>query len=84
MRNTTITLDEQTLEDARQYAGRLGLSFNAWVNQIIETAIRRSPEKSMDQLLKLADSCAGDSRGKRWSKDEIYEREDGRKGLRRQ
>ena len=74
MKNTTISIDEQTLEEARSYAGRLGYSFNAWVNKIIENAIRRSPEKSMGELLSLADSCVGNSKGKRWTRDEIYER----------
>ena len=74
MKNTTVSLDEKTLEDARQYAARLGCSFNAWVNKIIEDAIRRSPQKSMSGLLSLADNCAGSSHGKRWTREEIYER----------
>jgi hypothetical protein len=74
MRNTTVTIDEKILEDARRHAGRLGCSFNAWVNKIIEDAIRRSPQKSMRELLALADKCAGRSKRKRWTRDEIYER----------
>ena len=74
MRNTTITLDEKTLEDARAYAEKLGHSFNSWVNKLIREAIRRSPDASMKDLMHMADQIAGDSKGKRWSRDEIYER----------
>jgi hypothetical protein len=74
MRNITITMDEKTLEDARQHAARLGCSFNAWVNKIIEDGVRRSPQKSMSELLALADQCSGNSKGKRWTRDEIYDR----------
>ena len=69
-----MTIDEKILEDARRHASRLGCSFNAWVNKIIEDAIRRSPQKSMSELLDLADKCAGSSKGRRWTRDEIYER----------
>jgi hypothetical protein len=74
MRNTTIVIDEKTLKDARLHAARLGCSSSAWVNKLTENAMRRSPEKSMRELLELADKCAGNSRGKRWTRDAICER----------
>lgn len=74
MKNTTITLDKKILEDARRHSAKLGISFSKWVGKLIEDAIRRSPKKTMEDLLALSDDCAGNSNGKRWTRDEIYER----------
>lgn len=74
MKNTTISLDSKALEDGRRHAAKLGLSFSKWVGKLIEDAIRRSPKKNMMELLALSEECAGDSKGKRWTRDEIYER----------
>ena len=74
MKNTTITLDEKTLEDGRRYARQLGQSFNAWVNKLIRDAIKRSQESEMVELLEMSDRIAGDSGGRSWSKEEIYDR----------
>ena len=74
MKNTTITLDSQTLDIGRKQAEILGFSFSAWINRLIGLAARRSSQKSMQELMGLAERCAGNSGGKRWTKDEIYER----------
>lgn len=74
MKNTTIVLDEAVLKDARNHAGKLGYSFNAWVNQLIEQALQRPAGSSIRETLKLAKKAGGDSKGKRWTRDEIYER----------
>jgi hypothetical protein len=74
MKNTTISLDENILNDGRKHAERLGLSFNAWLAKLIQAAVRRSPKSNMQSLLMLSDQIAGSSEGKRWSRDEMYER----------
>lgn len=74
MKNITIILDEKLLESARAHASRLGCSFNSWLIKIITDAIKRSPKKSMAELLNLADSCAGSSNGSEWSRDDICKR----------
>lgn len=74
MKNTTIAIDEFILEEARKYASNLGLSFNAWVNQLITNIIRGSSKTKMDELFEMAENIAGDSKGTSWTKDEIYER----------
>ena len=74
MKNTTISLDEDVLEAGRGYAQRLGVSFNAWIKKLITDAVSRAPADRMRELLELSDRCAGNSRGKRWNRDELYER----------
>ena len=74
MKNTTISLDEKTLEDARKYAEQMGYSFNAWVSKIIREATKRPAEACMRELMATADRIAGDSQGRSWSRDDLYER----------
>jgi hypothetical protein len=74
MKNTTITLDEKTLLEGKSYAKRLGLSFNSWLAGLISRAVHHTPAKAMKNLLDQADKIAGDSAGKKWSRDEIYDR----------
>lgn len=74
MKNRTITLDEKTLEDACAYASKLGTSFNSWVYNLIRKEIRRSSPSSMNNLLTIADEISGNSKGQKWTRDDIYER----------
>ena len=74
MKNTTISIDENILNDGRKHAQSLGLSFNAWLAKLIQGAVRRTSSSNMQALLTLSDRIAGSSEGKRWSRDEIYDR----------
>lgn len=74
MKNTTISMSEQTLNDARAYARRMGCSFNAWVAGLIEAALNRSQSQVVAELNEQADKSAGDSKGEKWTRDQIYER----------
>lgn len=74
MKNTTLAFDEFLLERARKIADSLGVSFNAWVNRLVKTEIEGSQKNQITQLITLADKIAGSSKGKPWTRDEIYER----------
>jgi cytochrome P450 len=74
MKNTSISLEPQLLEDGRRHAAKFGVSFNAWVGKLIKDALSREPEKHMEELMKLAKQSSGNSKGQRWKRDEIYQR----------
>lgn len=74
MKNTTITLEETTLEEARKMAREMGFSFNAWINKLVNEAINKPSEQVISDLLEQADSLAVKYTGPDWSKDEIHER----------
>ena len=74
MKNTTISLDEQMLDNARMHARKQGYSFNAWVTRLIADAISGSAKVTMSSLIAQASDIAGDSKGSSWTREEIHER----------
>jgi hypothetical protein len=74
MKNTTLSFDDFLLAKARNIADSLGISFNSWVNRLIKTEIESSQKQQVQELLRLADQLEGNSKGKSWTRDEIYER----------
>lgn len=74
MKNTTLSFDEFLLTKGREISDSLGISFNAWVNRLIKREIEGSEGKQIQELFKLAEQISGDSKGRSWTRDEIYER----------
>lgn len=74
MKNATLSFDDFILEKARKLADDLGLSFNAWVNKIITKEVENLQSKTVSEMLDLSKAAKGNSKGKSWSRDEIYER----------
>jgi hypothetical protein len=74
MKNTTISLDEITLELAKKAASVRGLSFNAYIKELLDASLQNQPQKIVEELIDLSKKIQGDSKGKSWSKDQIYER----------
>jgi hypothetical protein len=74
MKNTTLSFDDFLLAKARKISDSLGISFNAWVNRLIKTEIEGSQKKQVEELFRIADEIGGSSKGKSWTRDELYER----------
>jgi Family of unknown function (DUF6364) len=73
--NVTLSIDEQTVARARKKAEALGKS----LNQLIRDYLQRlagvdDPNQSIEEFRRL--SGQGNSRGWRFSRDEIHERRD--------
>lgn len=74
MKNVTLSIDEQTLEAGRAYAQAHHTSLNALIRDLLAQAVTRDPESSVQELVRLAESHAGDSKGVKWKRDELHER----------
>ena len=74
MKNTTISLEDNILEKAKQVANSMGISFNAYIKMLIESSIQNSPKHIVEELVELSKKIQGNSNGEKWTKDDIYER----------
>lgn len=73
--NVTLAIDGQLLTAARRYAQDHGTTLNALVRKVLEQTVGREPESWFDDLERLADRSGGSSRGRRWTRDELHERQ---------
>jgi hypothetical protein len=77
MPNLTITVDEQVLKKARMKALEQGTSVNAILRAFLERYVRdlETRKKAIEDILALSRSSRAASRGKRWTRDELHERD---------
>jgi uncharacterized protein DUF6364 len=72
--NVTLSIDEQLVVRARKRAAALGKSLNQMIRDYLQTvAGGDDPERSIEEFKQL--SGRGHSRGWRFNRDEIHERE---------
>lgn len=76
MSNLTITIDEETLKKARIRAVTEGTSVNEVLRSFLESYAGVDAEQiaAVDDLLELSRQAKSRHVGKRWSRDELYER----------
>lgn len=76
MANVTISVDDHVLERARARALRLGTSVNAVLKDRLQEFAGGDAERqrALSRLFELAAKSKGRSGGRRWSRDELYQR----------
>lgn len=76
MTNLTISIDEQTLKEARMRALGEGISVNALLREYLEryTGVNKQYQQATQEILKIAKRSTANSGDRRWSRDELYER----------
>lgn len=79
MTNLTISVDEEVLKRARIRALEEDTSVNAVLGRFLKEyarveETRRRRLAALDKLLKIADESPIDRGGRRWSRDELYDR----------
>jgi Family of unknown function (DUF6364) len=73
--NVTLSIDDQLVARARKKAEALGKSLNQMIRDYLQTvAGGDDPERSIDEFNRL--SGQGHSRGWRFNRDEIHDRQD--------
>ncbi len=73
--NVTLSIDEQLVARAREKAEALGKSLNQMIRDYLQTvAGGDDPERCIEEFNRL--SGQGHSRGWRFNRDEIHERQD--------
>ncbi len=73
MANITISIDEALLNAGREYARAHNTSLNAMIRQLLEKNVSRKSGQWLDECLKLMDQVQADSRGKKWTREELYD-----------
>jgi hypothetical protein len=72
MKNITLAIDEETLTLGREYAQKNNISFNMLVRKLINETVSGSSKNWLDDTFKLMDQANGDSKGKRWKREDLY------------
>ncbi len=71
MKNVTISLDEETMEDLRTYSAARGQSLNAFLRELITRTVRkRKPGAS--RLFELMDALPKTKVGITWKREDLY------------
>lgn len=76
MTNLTITVDDEVLKRARLRALQEDTSVNALLRDTLEAyaGVKAERESAVSELLRLAKESQAGSGGKRWTREELYER----------
>ena len=74
MKNITLALDEDTLDAGRAYAQRHDTTLNALVRELLVKTVVADREAAVGEMFRLMDAHPGRTKGKRWTRDELYAR----------
>ena len=76
MANLTITVNDELLRKARIRAAEQGTSVNAVLREHLEvwTGVREQHRRALARLLKASRESTAGSGGRKWTRDELYER----------
>jgi Family of unknown function (DUF6364) len=72
--NVTLSIDEQTLNRARQLAQQRGTSLNQMIRDYLETLTTSDPDQAGIELERLWNEEEGDSGGWTWNREEVHDR----------
>ncbi|CAH2407002.1 hypothetical protein [Mesorhizobium ventifaucium] len=76
MKNITLAVDDQVLEQVKLTAAEQGTTVDALVREFFATvaAKRRAKDEARVALLRLACETSGDMGGKNWNREALYDR----------
>jgi len=72
--NVTLSIDDQILARARRLAQRRGKSLNEMIRDYLATLTVGDPREAVAELDRLWSEEEGDSGGRKWSREELYDR----------
>lgn len=72
MPNVTISMNEDLLKHSREYAKKHQTSLNALIRKLLEETVRPGARHVMEDCFSLMDRAGGDSKGKKWSREDLY------------
>jgi hypothetical protein len=73
MKNVTLSVDERLLEASREYARHQHTSLNDLIRKQLKNTVTRRSTLWIDECLSLMDGQKFSSRGKKWSRAELYD-----------
>jgi hypothetical protein len=73
--NITLSIDKRLIDRARRLAESQGTSLNQMIRRLLEEATETtSTESLLAELERLWESSVGDSGGRTWSREDLYDR----------
>ena len=70
----TVVLDPVVAEAARQQAARFGTTVEDWIRQVIDRQVAADAQRWCEDLFAKMDAAGGNSHGRRWNRDDLYDR----------
>ncbi len=74
MSNVTLSIPNDLLKVAREHARKNKTSLNAMIRDFLEKSFTKKNKNSFDEFFAIADRAGASSKGKKWTRDELYER----------
>lgn len=74
MSNITLSIPDEVIKEARDYARKNKTSLNAMIRQFLERTFKKPKKSSIEEFFAIADRCKASSKGWKWNREEIYER----------
>ena len=74
MKNITLALDEETLAAGRDCALRHKTTLNNLVRELLRKTTMVDRKAAAREMIRLMDKYSGRSTGKRWTREESYNR----------
>lgn len=74
MKNITLALDDKTLAAGRTYARRHQTTLNGLVRDLLVKAVVSDRQAAVTEMFRQMDASPGNSRGQRWTRDELFGR----------
>jgi hypothetical protein len=72
MRKITLSADDWIVEQAREYAREHRTSLNAIIRDMLAKLTRERRSETFDDLFTQMDKAKGNSRGKKWRREELH------------
>ena len=74
MKNITLSIQEDLLEEGRNYARKHNISLNALIRQLLEKNVRQANQDNwLKECFQLAENAKGNSKGKQWKREDLYD-----------
>ena len=73
MANITISINDELLKAGRAYAKAHNTSLNAMLRKLLEKNVLPKSGEWFDECMNLMDSVQTDSRGKKWTRGDLYD-----------
>ncbi len=74
MKNITLALDDEILDAGRTYAQRHQTTLNALIRELLVKTVVADREAAVHEMFRLMDAYAGNSRGQRWTREDLHAR----------
>jgi hypothetical protein len=74
-KNLTISLDEDLIKAGKRYAKLQGTSIDELFRDFLrKRVVGATNDETAEQMMEALDEAVGDSKGKKWSREDAYPR----------